>query len=651
MSLATAGAGMGGMAGAGAAGAGMTMAHANAIARPAAPNLPPGTNAPPGGMAPPSSAAAALAADIVDKTQISLKQVRDLSHMPLVAIDLYAKEPHVAMFPPKPEDPAENVNPQIVGKMKSFVALEPTEAAHKTLRKWLSKSKGYADLQTDALAKSDNKNAIVIESPHQWLGVRRLADVPAFVKSKVEQDESTTPAIAEEVSQGVGVVMANSTLDGSVPQGDDFDRVVCKVRLTESKKAVTILPEEAVQLLLNNAQSHVARKVKAEDEEEIVDYPCCLAVPAVYCNDKSVEALLDAAGGTGVVFQRSVCALAGSLLPGVEGQPNPVIAHLNKVLQAMHKEFVKEQVTNPDARFEEDMILLLTGMTNDTADCTAIQISGPQEDNLSCLYGNFKVICNVSYQHEKPDSILDKVVSEVFDNIDILAPEADNPIAMIAYGSLEDQKSIEVKFEKLKKSLEDWEDLPLFKTKTDCVAMGTSVLGAVSHGRLSKIVQISGKKPKKALAIDIQNVAPGAVGVRMNYHGGAEKKWLPVKTIFDFDRRVPAGPSPIDLNAAECAVYRNDPAAPKLSADDLFKAISGNEGSAGIPKREEAALNLRLQIVQKLTRDGEWMNIGDVMSPLVETDKDGNKIACEKLALDLSLGATGLISNSLTGER
>jgi hypothetical protein len=85
--------------------------------------------------------------------------------------------------------------------------------------------------------------------------------------------------------------------------------------------------------------------------------------------------------------------------------------------------------------------------------------------------------------------------------------------------------------------------------------------------------------------------------------------------------------------------------------EDLLKAISGNEGSAGIPKREEAALNLRLQIVQKLTRDGAWMNVGDVMSPLVETDKNGNKSACEQLALELSLGATGLITNSLTGER
>ena len=64
--------------------------------------------------------------------------------------------------------------------------------------------------------------------------------------------------------------MANGTLDGSVPQGDDFDRVVCKVRLHASKKALTVLPEELTQLVLNQAQFHVARKAKNADEEEVV---------------------------------------------------------------------------------------------------------------------------------------------------------------------------------------------------------------------------------------------------------------------------------------------------------------------------------------------------------------------------------------------
>ena len=48
-----------------------------------------------------------------------------------------------------------------------------------------------------------------------------------------------------------------------------------------------------------------------------------------------------------------------------------------------------------------------------------------------------------------------------------------------------------------------------------------------------------------------------------------------MKTIFDFDRRVPAGPYQIDLNAAECAVYQSG--ATGLSDEQLVKAISDNE--------------------------------------------------------------------------
>lgn len=638
---------MGGGAGAG----GMAMAHqANAIARPAAPNVHQDANIPLGNNAPPTSAAA-LGADLVDKQQqLSLKQMKDLSHMPLVAIDLYSSEPHVAMFPPKPEDPAAKLAASLVGKMKDKVTLNASEASHKTFRKWLSKSKGYEDLQADVLAMSDDKSAVTIESPQQWLGLRRLEDAPKFLRDKVAHDDSITPAFAEESSQGVGVTMANGTLDGSVAQGDDFDRVVCKVRLHESKKALTVLPEEVTQLVLNQAQYHVARKTNADAEDvDIVNYPCAIAVPSVYCNDSSIEALLDATGGTGVMLQRSTCALAGAVLPGEEGKPNLIIEHMNNVLQAMHKEFQKEQIKNPDARFEEDLLVLLTGVTSDSAECTAIQISSPQQQSFSCLYGNFKVLCNVSYRHENPESIIDKCISELFETLDTIAPEVDGPVAMVSYGTGNEQKTIHSKWDILKKSLEDWEEVPHFYTKPDAVAMGASVLGAVSHGRLRTIVEVPGKKPKARLAIQVQNVAPAAVGILMNYHGDQKDKWVPVKTIFDFDRRVPAGPYEVDLNAAECVVHRNG--ATGLSDEDFVKAIKDNEGARCIPKREEAALNLRVQIVQRWTRDGEWKNIGDVMSPLVMVDKDEAKTAAERVVLELSLGATGLITHSLVGDR
>ena len=652
MSLATSG-GIGGMGGAGAGAGGMAMAHhANAMARPA--NAPPGganSSIPLGGMAPPSSAAAALGADLVDKQQqISLKQVKDLSHLPLVAIDLYASNPHVASFPPKPTDPSADVSAALVGKMKDKLFLKSTEASHKTFRKWLSKSKGYEDLQSDVFAKPDEKSAVVIESPQKWLGLRRLVEAPQFLRNQVNQDDSNTPVIAEESSSGVGVTMANGTLDGSVPQGDDFDRVVAKVRLHTSKKALTVLPEEATQLVFNQAQHHVARSMKADDDDEdIGNYPCCLAVPAPYCTDSSIEALLDATNGTGVILQRSTCALAGALLRSSSDKENALLVHISKVLEELHKEFQKEQIKNPDARFVEDQLILLAGVTSDTVECTAIQISAPQSAPYSCLYGNFNVLCNVSYRHENPESIINKCISELFEALDATAPEADSPIAMVSYGTSEEQKTIHSKWDKAKKGLEDWEEVPHFYTKPDCVALGTSILGAVSHGRLSTVVQIPGKKPKAQLAIRVQNVAPVAVGVMINYHGDAKNKWEPVKTIFDFDRRVPAGPYQIDLNAAECAVYQSGVTG--LSDEDLLKAIKDNEGSKAIPKREVAALNLRVQIVQKWTRDGKWMKIGDVMSPLVMVNKDEEKTACEKVILELSLGATGLITHSLVGER
>jgi hypothetical protein len=67
----------------------------------------------------------------------------------------------------------------------------------------------------------------------------------------------------EESNAGVGAFTENSTLDGiSRPKNDDFDRVAAKVRLHNSKKAVTVFPEEAVQIARQTAQYRVADKVK-----------------------------------------------------------------------------------------------------------------------------------------------------------------------------------------------------------------------------------------------------------------------------------------------------------------------------------------------------------------------------------------------------
>lgn len=656
MSLATSG---GISAGAGAGGMSMaTSAHASAVAMPVQANAPPAAEIPMGAFAGAPANLSALGADLVDKSQqLSLKQVKDLSTMPIVAIDLYSNEPIVSSFPPKVKDgPNNDLGPSVVGKMKEKIALKTSEASHKTFRKWLSKSKGYEDLQSDVFTKVDDESAVVIQRPELWMGLRRLEEGPGYLKKMVSFDDSNTPAFAEEASQGLGITLANGTLDGSVPEGDDFDRVVCKVRLHEKKKALTVLPEEMLQLILNQAQYHVARKKSAESGEEddienITSYPCAIAVPAPYCNDQSVEALLDATGNTGMIFQRSVCALAGSLIGGTQEKPNMIIHHLQKTIQERRKEFNLEQIKNPDATFDDSILLLLAGVTKDTAECTAIEISGKEGMKYACPYGKFKVVCNVSRRHEDPESTLNKCFAELFETLDSVAPEAPTPVAMISYGTPSEQKSIEAKWNKQKKGLETWEEVPHFSTKSDCVANGTGVLGGVSHGRLTKLVQLPNKKkPKAQMSLQTMNVAPVAVGVMMNYDGGKSGKWTPVKTIFDFDRRVPAGPYSLELSAAECVVRREGKVSDK-SEEEFFKAVTDKEAAKYIPEREKAALDLRVQIVQKFTRDGEWIKIGNIMSPLTIVEKDEEKTACEKMSLELSVGLSGLITQSLVGDR
>jgi len=690
----------------GAGGGGLTLAHqASAVARPSA-GPPPGASAIPDDMGmdggPPSSAAAALAADLVDKhqQQLSLAQVRDLARFPIVAVDLYAANSdaiQVAGFSPKlsattsDDDDAAAGAPEtfFVGSIKDEIFLKTTEQSHKTFRKWLSQDRTFEDLQRDVLTgtgtdtntpqkqpKKDDKNStssassVVIQSPQQWLGIRRLSQAPESIKSKVqwEDDESTTkspigPETASSTQPG-SVIMGNGSLDGtSAPQGDDYDRVVYKLKLCESKKALTVLPEEMTKVVFQNAQYEVAKfyhdrikKSKDFDSDDVPNYPCAVAVPAINCHDSSIEALLEAMGGTGVVYQRSICALQGALMD-THTLPNKqptLFDHLRVMLTKLTKK------KDPDEEADESMLILLTGMAQDCAEATAIMVSAPRVGmmNNDMSWGGFKVLTNVSYRSPTPTKIIDKCISELFDTLDTIAPEAGTPVAFVSYGTPAEQGTIQLKWKTLQKSLEDWEEVPSFASSPQAVAIGTAYLGAVSHGRVKQIVHIPGKKPKADLAVHVHNVAPCAVGVTMHYHGGGggttktTAAWTPIKTIFDFDRRVPAGPYGLELIAAECLVYRENPTAKEtLSDEDLVKAITANEGAKSIPKREQAALDLRVQIMQKYTRDGEWHKVGNEMSPLVTLDKDEKKIACEKVLLELSLGTTGMISNALTGER
>lgn len=656
MSLATSG-GMGMGGGAGASG-GLVMAHQTV--GPAAPPQPPPVQST-GHAAPPPSAAA-LGADLLDKNQsLTTKTVRNVSHLPITAVDLFGTHAHVALFPKKPEDPSKGDVPLSVSELPQDVILKSSEQAHKTFKKYLSKSKSYATLRSECIAagtaKKKSEGQVILEKPYRWLGLRRCQDAPDFLREMVPIHETKEQAIAEEASSGIGAILENSTLDGSAPLNDDYDRVIYKIRLHESKKAVPVLPEEAVQILLHEAQYRTAAKVGAnldeDEEEEITEYPLALAVPAYSLHDAAVEALMDARDAASVViFQRNVCAVAGALLPRLDGQVTPILQRINTVRAAQHKEYQRRLVKDPEALLEDEIVFLVWSVTYDGFEATGIQISSANLHNISCLFGDFKVITNVSYQTKSPISEMEKFIKELEAAMDLNAPDADGPAGIIVCGSNQEQKEILAQWDKIKGSQKEWGKVPLFTTDTDCVSKGAAVLGAVSHGRLSKVSH-GGKKSRAELGIRVQNVAPCAVGIRMNYHGGAPDRWAAVKPIFDFDRQIPAGPHAIDLNSAECAVYRSGKG-DSLSEDEFLKAVKENEGSRGIPKREEAALNFQIQILQKWTRDGEWKKVGDPMEPLVkksEKDKKEERIGCESVVLELSLGVTGMITSNLVGER
>jgi len=634
------------------AGGGLVMAQANAMAQHQAVQPPPQAQGIPGGsVGGPPVSIAALGADLIDKNQnISMSQVKSKQHLPLVGIDIFAKDPIVASFPPRPSEPDQGLLPSLVGKLKSQVKFRKGETPHKILRKYLTKDKGYEALRTDVLATQadDGDNCLVLYAPHKLMGVRRLADVPESQResfnNKIQDTDRDSKAtmISEDTTDGVQI--ANGTLDGiSTPCGDDFDRVVYKVRLADSKKALTVLPEEATGLVVAVAQAAVARmNHSSSNDDDILEYPVAVSLPSWACYDASMEAWLDTISG-GVFFQRSVAALTGALLPDLK-QVNPILERVSEVTQALAK---AHQSRNDGTSFSYDPLIIMVGMTPDGVECTAAQLSTVQTEVPACVYGDFKVLANMSILSPDPSQQVGNCLRALYEKLDEIYPEIEGPVGFVSYGSNKEQEALKKQLEFARKYLDTWEQVPVFSTKSEAVALGTAILGGVSHGRLPALTEGANKKPKACLAHRVQDVAPTAVGIKLSYTKG---KWTDVKTIFDFDRRVPAGPFPIEINAAECAAMRAAKGA--MTDEELILAIKSQEGAKGIPKREEAALDFQLQIYQKCSRNGEWIRVGDVMQPLTKSDPNDEekRVACERVSLQLSVGSTGIIHYSLVGE-
>jgi hypothetical protein len=673
MSLATSG-----MGGAGLGGGGMSMgmaAHGGPSAMTTHQHTSgggAGAGPPPGTTAPPLSNAA-LASDMLDKNQnLNWKQINKTATMPIVSVDLYGDKGDVSYFPAVSDDdsmesPDDWIKSKHAGSGSCLVLKKDDEASYKALRKLLTKSKGYETVFNQSCCSVDEKkgkdsNTVALPSPQLLLGARQVKQLPQATVGKYTVSQGSKHAIDESPSGGDGITIQNGNLDGSsVEQNNNFDRVVLNLRLHSSKKALTVLPEEAVGILVAKAKHSVHQLVKDdsedEDDNDYLEYPPAFALPAWACYDNTIDSLMDACQGTNpVLYQRSVAALTGALLPKlvIQGKKQTLknCALYDQLIELLKTHAKKMQIAEQKGEALPNQsygpMVVMAGMTDNGLELTAIEIKKPNstflQSDCHAAFGEFNVISTVAYHHSNPASLIQKAFCSLTDNVDEVCPDLEDDggvAAIITYGTIEKQLKLKSEITKTLNGIEDdevWKSgIRFHSTKEEAPAIGTSVLAAVSHARI--------ERP----SITVKNVAPTAVGLAYNFNGGSkESSWTEPKIIFDHDRRVPAGPKVIEFSAAECVALRENPSL----LNDMEKLVEEaekwkKEKFNGL--REEAALALRVRVVQKAERDGAWRQVDDVMSPLCKL-KDGDdesgdqKYAIETSTLGLSLDSLGCIS-------
>ena len=801
MSLANAGGGGGLGAGTGIlstaamAHGGPSAAHRN-ISKPTQHSQIPGGGASSYGTAAPGTSYAALGADLLDKNQsfISAKNVRAVSKLPIVAIDIYGDTTSTSYFPPLPKDESDGNEDEMEVMMKNMARLQkgvlvrtvqgtPTDDyygtnvtlkkddgdSYKAMKRYLNKGEGIGSVLRYALvtndggksSNDDEDNVIVIERPHLLMGTRKLSDLNPAAKSTFHEllpstsTQVDSPSLIDVVSNDIttnsSISLTTIALDGNSqqPKLDDYDRVVYQMKLNSKKKLMTILPEEALSLIIATCKKNVKdayclaepeselnnyglhEEEEDEDDESYMDYPPAFAIPGWATLDPTVEALIDAAKGSGggggssscgpSLHQRSIAACVGALLSSPtksymakkskannggwnssNGAPSapPASKLCNLLTETMTtkntdaaKEAAKVAALNRTDPVEPDPfvpLVIMVGATKEGIELTAVQITKPQrpEDELHCPFGNISVISSVCYatanSKKKNDddsasssSMLESTLDELRKQIGIIVPESEEPTAFVTYGTTDVQTKLSTKLKatlkkygKDGKNDDNWdgwdEDITILATKEECVSNGLAVLAASVHGRVRLIVSHKGTdgkmRPKAKIGVSVQDVATCAVAISYNYFGGNDEKWTTPKVIFDFDRRVPAGPYQVDLTAAECAAHVRHGTKEKVGGDaciedvdKLLELASKLEGSKGIAEREAAALQLRFRIYQKTSRDGKWIRVGDDSRPLTmeHSQKDAgesgedNLVALESTVLEISLSTVGIISTGL----
>jgi len=677
MSLATSGLG-----GAG-AGAGMSMsamAHGGPSAMATHQQTSSGgqAGAPPGTTAPPPNMAG-MAADVLDKNQnLGWKAIKNLAEMPIVSVDLYGDSGEVAYFPPVADDEISGVAVKAVGKLgangTSLVLKKDSDAAHKALRRLISKSKGYDAVFKDTLSndKSADGGKDTIESPHLLLGERQVKFLNPATAKTYTIGKDLIHAIEEDETEGVTI--RNGNLDGSTEALDNiFDRVTINLNLHSAKKTLSMLPEEAVGIVLAKAKSVVSKSFPQlkdkDDEEKYVDFPTAIALPAWGCNHYAIETLMDACDGTVVLYNRSVAALAGAFVPKIVTEEGTTGLKPPKLYSVIMDNFKAHQKKIEDAQKRKEPLpntsympmVVMAGMTKDGIEISAIQIKTPNSDfgsaECHCPFGEFRVVSTVSYHHSTPVSIVNKALVELSDIVDEICPELEDDggvAAVVTYGTI--AKQLQLKDAMLKslngiKGDDVWNTTMNFmSTQEDIVATGTAVLAGISHNRIVPAIDDDGSRP----ALMVTNASPCAVGVTYSFHGGEKGTWTEPKVIFDYDRRVPAAYN-VEFSAAECVALRKD----ATLLNDMEKLVEESEKwlkGKHNALREEAALDLSIKVVQRFERNGKWRDGGYHATPLTqgkdedsEEDKEEDKkIAIENSILELTLDSVGFMSMTLS---
>jgi len=712
------------------------------------------------GMPPlPPSGVSALGADQLDKNQkrLTLRTIRNVAEMPIVSLDLYGDDGQVAYFPSmlKKEDDNEEEEVEdpspikvkslgVVGLSKtSLVFKGESDVSHRAVRRLIAKGEGYNAVFRDALTQESDsrKSTVTIETrnggakdnhssngetdkksvtivklpkPHLLLGARNTKYLHKDTVNlyNVAEDPSNVAIDIDTASsklETVGACIRNSTLDGSSsPNNDDDDRVSIQLKLRSDKKALSILPEEAVAILLGKAKHMVSTQpqilnresdeAKDESNKQILEstymeYPTSIALPTWACHDSTIEALYDADSNSATtLYQRPIAALAGAMVGKMQRttKQNEFTLNPSKIAKTILTKFDEHEKTRKKKTNKPATpLVIMAGLTSDGIELSAIKLGKPfMEDDLHtyahCPILQYDVVANVAYRHSNPLSIASKAIVELTDAIDTTYPELEEDggiAAIITYGSIPHQlKMKDALVKTLKTNIQDdpvWNNpkLQYQSTREDIVASGTAVLAASTHGRITcenEITNSDGEKEAKktGCALTVRNLCPVAVGIQLHLQGGgggdddhdddSEEILTPIKTLFDFDRRVPAIHS-MEFTAAECVAIAKDTSlwTDVDKQDELLTEANKFYSSKHNALRDEAAKNLRVQILQRLERDGDWIPVGDAIEPLTiehsqkeDTEKEGEKlkIGIENAIMEISVDSVGVITNSLKSD-